>query len=219
MLCATTLIRFTRDLFFVGIIGVLGDTAAEHPNGTSFVQFLIKFMMAWRIWQDMTLTVNWFEIDDIVQRICIIFYLACLFGFTTNIQYAFETTYAPLTGFFLAERLFCAAWLFICAYLIPMIRGTLIWHGIVMVCTSAIWVASIHVEWPNQLALIFIAIALDLAGTFMLVAVTRFTHFKNDKGSSMKRFIETKLKPCFEFYPAINIEHVSPLGQLICHGS
>lgn len=194
---------------------MLGDTAAEHPNGTSFVEFLVKFMMAWRIWSDMSQVVNWFEIDDIVQRICIIFYLACLFGFTTNIQYAFDTTYAPLTGFFLAERLFCGAWLLICAYLIPMIRGTLVWHAAVILLTSAFWIASIHVEWPKRLALIVIAIALDIFGTFLIVMIMRLAHFRDNHGSSVKRFIDEKIKPYFEFYPALNIEHVSLLSRYL----
>lgn len=33
----------------------------------------------------MALIISWFETDDIFQRVSILFLLACLFGFTTNI--------------------------------------------------------------------------------------------------------------------------------------
>ena len=88
------------DLVYVGVIDIIGETAVEHPNGLSLLHFVIVFSVgkvtrnegplhmtdtrtAWKIWSDLTMMINYFEIDDIVHRFMVIFYLACLFGFTT----------------------------------------------------------------------------------------------------------------------------------------
>lgn len=63
-----------------------------------------------------------FERDDIVQKLSVLFYLVNLFGYTTNIAYAFEhnstadefETYIPMMSFYLLERFYGAlyfAWL------------------------------------------------------------------------------------------------------------
>lgn len=49
------------DLLYVGIIGVIGDTAVEDPTGASFLHFLITFTIGWKIWSDVTLVISWFE--------------------------------------------------------------------------------------------------------------------------------------------------------------
>jgi low temperature requirement protein LtrA len=49
------------DLLYVGIIGVVGDVAAEHATGDAFLKFSIIFIIGWKIWSDLTLIVSWFE--------------------------------------------------------------------------------------------------------------------------------------------------------------
>jgi hypothetical protein len=36
------------DLFYVGIIAITGDSAAEHPTGESLLRFAITFIMGWK---------------------------------------------------------------------------------------------------------------------------------------------------------------------------
>lgn len=170
------------DLLYVGIIAIIGDAASEEATGTTLLHFIITFTLSWNIWTDMVLIISWFETDvsmpqpsvaipqtdkyvkDIFQRLSIIFLLVCLFGFTININEAFEITYPTLVGFYLAARLYMACYLAICAILIPMMRNILIYHTCVALLGVALWIGSIHVEWPNQLALIWIALFVDLAG-------------------------------------------------------
>ncbi len=40
------------DLFYVGIIAVTGDAAAEHPTGESLLRFSITFVMSWKYWSE-----------------------------------------------------------------------------------------------------------------------------------------------------------------------
>jgi hypothetical protein len=47
------------DLLYVGIIGIIGDKAAEDPTGKSFLLYAINFTMAFKIWNDLTLVTNW----------------------------------------------------------------------------------------------------------------------------------------------------------------
>lgn len=63
------------DLVYVGVIDVIGEQAAEHPSGLSLLHFIITFCIGWKIWSDMTAIINWFDIEDIWQRICVAFYL------------------------------------------------------------------------------------------------------------------------------------------------
>ena len=115
------------DLLYVGIIAINGDATSEEPTAHSLLQFIITFTLSWKIWNDMTLVISWFETDDIFQRICVLALLAMLFGFTTNITQAFESTYATLIGFYLAARLFMGSYLVLVAFLVPMIRNIMIW--------------------------------------------------------------------------------------------
>ena len=205
------------DLLYVGIIAINGDATSEDPTGLSLLRFVITFTLSYKIWNDMALVISWFETDDVFQRVSILILIALLFGYTTNITQAFDTTYATLIGFYLAARLFMASYLLLVAYLLPSIRYLIIYHCFVILIGAALWIGSIHTAWPGQLALIWIAIVVDLVGTTSHVFLMMFT---NRMGPKMKGWFETK----FEFVPgkrlqfdliqlninrfvAINIEH------------
>jgi hypothetical protein len=88
------------DLLYVGIIAINGDRAAEDPTGQALLQFCITFILSWKLWSELTLVVSWFETDDIFQRICVLFFLVCLTGFTLNITNATDSTYPQLIAFY-----------------------------------------------------------------------------------------------------------------------
>jgi low temperature requirement protein LtrA len=186
------------DLVYVGVIDIVGEKAAEHPNGLSLLQFVIIFCIAWKIWSDLTMWINYFEIDDIFQRICVVFYLVCLFGFTTNTFYAFDSTYTSCIAFYVTQRLFSATWFAAVAIILQQVRGAMMATAIINVITAAIWIASIHVPWPRQLAPIVIAIMLDLFGNVFLIWIMK---------AAAKNKLPEAIRKSFEFFPAINIEH------------
>ena len=64
----------------VGIIAINGDHAAEEADGIELLRFVVTFAMSWRIWSDVQQVVGWFETDDILQRLQILFLIACLLG-------------------------------------------------------------------------------------------------------------------------------------------
>jgi hypothetical protein len=173
------------DLVYVGVIDIIGEKAVEHPNGLSLLHFAIVFCIGWKIWSDMTNVINWFDIDDIFQRICVAFYLVCLFGFTTNIFYMFEeegNTYTSAIAFYIAQRLFLGLWYLAVARLVPMIRGTMVANSFMILVAVAFWIGSIHVHWPGKLALIWIGIVIDLFGNVLMIAITRRMNKDNALG-------------------------------------
>lgn len=188
------------DLLYVGIIAINGDAASEDPTGKSLLQFVITFTLSWKIWNDMALIISWFETDDIFQRVSILTLLAMLFGYTTNIIQAFETTYATLIGFYLAARLFMAAYLVLVGILVPMVRTVTIYQACICLIGVALWVGSIHVSYPNQLALIWVAIFIDLCGPNFYFTAINFSERISPKTAAW-------LSDIFAFVPAINIEH------------
>jgi low temperature requirement protein LtrA len=188
------------DLFYVGIIAITGDTAAEHPSGESLLRFAITMTMGWKFWSDISLLISWFDSDDILRRCSVLFVLACLLGFTTNMAAAFEHTYTPLVAFYLAARLFVTASLFWYAWQIPMVRGSMLGNGIVNLVPAALWIGSIHVDEPAKQGLIWPAIALDLFGNLIMLAIQR-------PGTYISKKIPRRWKESLEFFPGTNIEH------------
>jgi hypothetical protein len=154
-----------------------------------------------------------FERDDIVQKLSVMLYLILLFAYTTNISYAFEDrhpgaehdTYYPMMSFYLAERFYGVLYFIWLSYVVPLIRGTLLYTSFIILLAAVFWLASIHVNYPGQLAFIWVAIVIDLwgqgLGMFLSRASFKLSH--QDKPGRFERFIRKN----FEFYPAINIEH------------
>ncbi|KAF6229580.1 hypothetical protein HO173_011435 [Letharia columbiana] len=188
------------DLLYVGIISVIGDTAAENATGFNLLKFTVTFALAFKMWTDLTLLVSWFETNDIFQRILVLFLMICLFGFTLNIAQSFETTWIPLIAFYLAQRLFHAVHFLWIGYLLPMVRVYMIINAICTAIPAAVWVASVQVEYPDRLALVWIAIVLDLFGVLCVVFLRRWAEVKHSS------WVANHPK-YFDFLPAINIEH------------
>jgi low temperature requirement protein LtrA len=113
---------------------------------------------------------------------------------------AFHETYSQLVAFFLAARLFMGSYYLVLAYTVPMVRGSMIVQAWLTLIPSAIWIASIHIEMPNRLAAIWIAIFVDLCGAMFMIFFIRTARKFGPKWQEWnERF--------FEFYPAVNIEH------------
>ncbi|KAF9770818.1 hypothetical protein IL306_011576 [Fusarium sp. DS 682] len=132
--------------------------------------------MSWKIWSDITLILSWFETDDVFTRLEILFEIACLLGGVFHFLY---------TG-----------------YLLPMVRGVMFCQALNIIVPAALWIASIHVEMPSRLGLIWIAITLDMCGQSILTGLYQCSR----KAAHDKKIVK-HLSGIFEFFPAVNIEH------------
>jgi low temperature requirement protein LtrA len=113
---------------------------------------------------------------------------------------AFHETYSQLVAFFLAARLFMGSYYLVLSYTVPMVRGMMIVQAIMTLIPSAIWIASIHIEMPDRLAAIWVAIFIDLCGSMFVILLIRSA---KDISKAWQEWCDR----VFEFYPAVNIEH------------
>ncbi|KAI9741143.1 MAG: hypothetical protein M1834_002856 [Cirrosporium novae-zelandiae] len=186
------------DLLYVGILAINGDQAAEDPTGLSLLRFSVTFILSWKLWSDLTMIISWFETDDILQRVSVLFFMACLLGFTTNITHSMDTTYSQMLAFYLAQRLFTAIYYAWIAYLIPMVKGIMAGNATLITIAAALWISSIHVSWTSRLIFIWITIPFELLSPFLFVVFIR----PSTANGPLRR-----ISKYFEYYPAINIEH------------
>lgn len=190
------------DLIYVGVIDYVGEVAVVNASSESFLHFIILFSLAYKIWSDLTVTINWFEVDDVVGRFVVLFVLCCLYGFNCNVEYFFSYTNTAGTAFYLAQRMFLLVVYAVTAWLVPMIRGTLIAHIVIGLVAAAVYIASIHVEYPYKVAPLFIALFIDYAGGIFMVMLVKYVTSNKERNFACK-----KLASAFDFVPAMNIEH------------
>ncbi|KAL7963623.1 bacterial low temperature requirement A domain-containing protein [Trichoderma compactum] len=200
-------IELFLDLVYAGIIHSNGENMAEEATGYELLRFVIIFVMTWRIWTSITLTLSWFETDDVVTRLEILFCISTLIGVTTNMTHIFvedpaQNTHVQLVSFYLAARVFTAISYGITAHLLPMIKGVMICQIIGTIIPTALWIASIHVDMPGRLGFIVPALFLDMYGHVFFLGL-----FLHGQGKVPEVVWKKRLGGMFEFFPAISIEH------------
>ncbi|KAM3427316.1 hypothetical protein NHJ13734_009025 [Beauveria thailandica] len=191
----------------VGIIHSNGEHMSEESTGYELLRFSVTFIMSWKIWTDITMTVSWFQTDDVLTRMGVLFEIACLLAFTTNMINIFaedesRNTWTALVSYYLAARFLFAVYYCATAYLVPMICGVMLTSALSVVVPAVLWIASVHVQMPARLGLIWPAIVLDLYGNGIFMAMFRWA-----RGAGEESVWGERLNRIFDFYPAMNIEH------------
>ena len=190
------------DLLYVGIIATAGDSAVDPATGNSLLRFAITFTMGWKVWTDISVVTNWFDSDDIVRRLSVVFTLICLLAFSTNISHSFDDTWTPLVACYLTARLFIAVFFLCAAYMIPMVRATMVGHALVTLVPATLWIGTIHEDsLTHRQPLIWIALAFDIFG----IAITMV--FSRSVGLLPTERLRRWAMKQFEFYPGVNLEH------------
>jgi low temperature requirement protein LtrA len=123
-----------------------------------------------------------------------------MFSLTTQMLNAFDDTWTMLVAFYLAARLFMGSYYGMICILIPMIRGMMVAHIIMTLISSALWIGSVHVDYPNRLILVWLAIFVDLTGAMFIILFVKMAKF-------ISKGLGEWMDKIFEFYPAVNIEH------------
>lgn len=190
------------DLVYVGVIDYVGEVAVVNASSESLLHFVIVFSLAYKIWSDLTVSINWFEVNDVVGRFLVLFVICCLYGFNSNVEYFFSYTNTAGTAFYLAQRMFLLVAYVVTSLFIPMIRATLLAHVVIGLVTCAIYIASIHIEYPYKIVPLFIALVLDYGGALLTVFFFRVVNSRKETSKTCER-----LAAAFAFVPAMNIEH------------
>ena len=190
------------DLIYVGVIDYVGEAAVTNASAESFLHFSIVFALAYKIWSDLTIMVNWFEVEDCVGRLVILFILCCLYGFNSCVEYFFEYTYTAGISFYLVQKFFMTMFYGLAAFMIPMIRGSMITTAGIGLISGVMYIGAIHVEYPYNVAILFPALFIEYGGVIVVIGLMRF--FKSRAGKSK---LCAAISRSFDFTPAINIEH------------
>lgn len=93
-----------------------------------------------------------------------------------------------------------AGYLVLCGFAIPMIKSVMIYHACVALVAAALWIGSIHVEWPAQLGLIWCALFVDIVGQVAYIFVKFGLGALGGKARTWSEGL-------FQVFPAVNIEH------------
>ncbi|KAG8909587.1 hypothetical protein FRC00_009825 [Tulasnella sp. 408] len=197
------------DLLYVGIIAVNADTTIENLTKDAFLRFCVTFLPTWKIWSDIAILVTQFEADDLSQRTIILFILACLVGYTTNIHSAFYETYAQLVGFYLAAR-FCVALVTLAlALFIPRVRPIMLLNVVTILIPAVFWIGSCFLEENVRETLIWLAISFDMWGSLFIVWLIRDV-------PKVSKSVAERLQRVFQYFPdvvprsqAIEVRHRS----------
>ena len=83
----------------------------------------------------------------------------------------------------LAHRVFAALYYLWISYMLPIVRAYMISNTILVVIPSALWIASIQVEYPRRLGLIWTALFFGISSTLSGV------EFADLKKMSVARFL------------------------------
>lgn len=81
-----------------------------------------------------------------------------------------------------------------------MVRRYMIINATCIAVPAAIWIASVQVEYPDRLALIWVAIFIDLFGVLAVGYVKRWAELSHSSWVANH-------PSWFDFFPAVNIEH------------
>ncbi|KAK1833696.1 E1-E2 ATPase-domain-containing protein [Podospora conica] len=220
------------DLMYVGILAFNADHVSEDAaNSQELLRFIITFIMSWKIWADVQQLISWFETNDILQRVKVLFLIACLLGQTTNMLQTFNATYdtfTQLVGFYLTARLFIAADFAVTVFLVPSVRGMMITQIVNILAGAALWIgattipgitahhdptaASVEHRAESAAAttastqragrLVLIFLALAVDNLGPILPVALFRY-----GNTHTTPLARRISRFYEFYPAINIEH------------
>lgn len=115
-----------------------------------------------------------------------------------------HNTYPQLIGFYLATRILTAFHFATSYFLLPAVRGFMVASCLHALTPIGLWVGSIYVDMPNRLALIWIAIAIDMWGqAFYFVPMQMLIGRDDESDTALSR----TAKRLFDYYPAVNIEH------------
>ncbi|KAJ1338182.1 low temperature requirement protein A [Microdochium nivale] len=191
------------ELIYVGIIHYNGEHVADKTDALELGRFIITFVMSWQIWSDVQQGVSWFEANDVTQRVYILFIIACLMGFTTNMTGTFNAeydTYTQLVGFYIAARLATALFYGVAGILLPLVKGFMLVQVVLITASSMIWIGSIFVSVPSRFALIVIAMLLDYFGPAIFIYPFAWA-------PSTQKPKSRRMARLFDFWPATNIEH------------
>jgi len=156
------------DLIWVGIIANLSETFAQQAfteNGvstsTAVGEFVLLFLPIWRIWDALRSYTSNYYVNDLFQRLFIVWIIVLAVVYGINAPYAYNPDNGPnslkllITVYLIAKASFLASGC-LHALLIPFLRRQFLFEFCTTIGISALWIAAIWVPYPGKLGLLIL---------------------------------------------------------------
>jgi low temperature requirement protein LtrA len=161
------------DLIWVGIIANLSGTFGKQAYadsgvgiGIAVTEFVLLFIVIWRVWDNLRVYTTQFFVDDILQRNFTLWILVLAVLYGINAPYAFNPTgegdsliilivvYIITKVSFLAANGIQSIWL-------PFLRRHFYFQLVFTIITIGVWVGAIFVPYPGKLGLLVAANSIE----------------------------------------------------------
>jgi low temperature requirement protein LtrA len=161
------------DLIWVGIIANLsenfGKQAYEASNvstGIATAEFILLFIVIWRVWDSLRVYNSSFFIDDILQRNFSLWILVLAVLYGINAPFAYNPTGEGDSLTLLIVVYIIIKVSFVAAYgvntiFIPFLRRYFLFQLAATIATTGLWVGAIFVPYPGKLGLLAAANAIE----------------------------------------------------------
>ncbi|CAG8512414.1 1861_t:CDS:10 [Funneliformis mosseae] len=186
-------VNFTElfwDLIFVAVIGNLGHVLVEDVSLVNIERFILTFYPIWRIWYDMTLYLNMYSSDDLLEKFLLFFEMVLVITMGSHASDLFgETTHIFLISFVIARMTFMflnllhATW--IPLFRIPFINTA--W-GIFIPCI--LWIIAIFFP-RNRIAVMWAAFVFENLWSGGILFLNRYASKVFNRNKTAREEFET----------------------------
>lgn len=187
------------DLLYVAIIALFSSGVAEAPDAIHIVKYVIIFLHAYQIWQDLREIFNSYYTDDILQRTLILIVMGFMVIFANNAARMGESEdgedttfnasfYTAIGSFLILHFILIANWIFY-SFLIPEHAVRMRSMAIPNIISFFLRIGMIWAHWRGRIVLAVIALAIERLSFFYIYSPW------------------FKPKDLEEFSTAVNIEH------------
>lgn len=184
------------DLLYVAIIALFSSTVAENPDPIHILKYVIIFLHAYQIWQDVREIFNSYYTDDILQRTLILVVMAFMVVFANNASKLGEkedmetdtSFFTAVISFQILHFILIVNWFVYSMYITEhMVRMRTM--GLVNAVSFCLRMGLLFAGWRGRIILAIVALALERLLFFYIYSPL----FKSQTSS--------------EFSTAVNIEH------------
>ena len=166
------------DLIWVGIISNLAEHFSDQSFGTdstlspgdAFLEFIVLFVIAWRIWKDLQEFMGKYHTNDLVERLVVVWILVLATMYGNNAPYLFddgERSNVAIVIFLVVQASFIVVES-VCAVFLPSLRRQIAFRVLFSGLTLALWIPALFSPYYLKAGLAYAAIFSEyLVAAFM----------------------------------------------------
>lgn len=156
------------DLIWVGIIGNLAEHFSDQAFGTdstfsvgeNVLEFIILFLIAWRIWKDLQEFMSKYHTNDLVERLFVVWIIILAMLYGNNAPYLIGDSSSVAVIIFLVVLGSFMAVETAYSVFIPSLRREIILRVAFAALSLPLWISALYVANPVKAGLIFTAIVV-----------------------------------------------------------